>query len=171
VQEHFAALALQEVAEREWRLSKWERLRRSTRRALSGREEGLSALAADDWWRETFVQLAGLLNDTDRLALDVARVNPWLAWWCVEEGRGVAEETRQAISDRSIHLLESERVAHRRRAVAALSQVHSERAVRPLLRAAVIKAQSAQVQTISGATVTSDAYLSSLQAALDAANL
>ena len=41
----------------------------------------------------------------------------------------------------------------------------------PLLRAAVIKAQSAQVQTISGATVTSDAYVSSLQAALDAANL
>ncbi|MDZ4089707.1 MAG: FMN-binding protein [Arthrobacter sp.] len=43
--------------------------------------------------------------------------------------------------------------------------------VAPLLRAAVIKAQSAQVQTISGATVTSDAYLTSLQAALDAANL
>ena len=41
----------------------------------------------------------------------------------------------------------------------------------PLLRAEVIKAQSAQVQTIGGATVTSDAYLSSLQAALDAANL
>jgi uncharacterized protein with FMN-binding domain len=41
----------------------------------------------------------------------------------------------------------------------------------PLLRAAVIKAQSAHVQTISGATVTSDAYLSSLQGALDAANL
>lgn len=41
----------------------------------------------------------------------------------------------------------------------------------PLLRAAVIKAQSAQVQTISGATVTSDAYLTSLQGALDAANL
>lgn len=41
----------------------------------------------------------------------------------------------------------------------------------PLLRAAVLKAQSAQVQTIGGATVTSDAYLSSLQAALDAANL
>ena len=41
----------------------------------------------------------------------------------------------------------------------------------PLLRAAVIKAQSAQAQTISGATVTSVAYLSSLQAALDAANL
>ncbi|KUM41213.1 FMN-binding protein [Arthrobacter sp. EPSL27] len=41
----------------------------------------------------------------------------------------------------------------------------------PLLRAAVLKAQSADVQTISGATVTSDAYLTSLQAALDAANL
>jgi uncharacterized protein with FMN-binding domain len=41
----------------------------------------------------------------------------------------------------------------------------------PLLRAEVVKAQSANVQSISGATVTSDAYLSSLQAAIDAANL
>ncbi|MEY9774397.1 FMN-binding protein [Arthrobacter sp. MW3 TE3886] len=41
----------------------------------------------------------------------------------------------------------------------------------PLLRTEVLAAQSADVQTISGATVTSDAYLNSLQAALDAANL
>ena len=41
----------------------------------------------------------------------------------------------------------------------------------PLLRAEVLQAQSANVQTISGATVTSDAYLNSLQAAIDAANL
>ena len=41
----------------------------------------------------------------------------------------------------------------------------------PLLRAEVLKAQSANVQTISGATVTSSAYLTSLQAALDAAHL
>ncbi len=41
----------------------------------------------------------------------------------------------------------------------------------PLLRTEVLQAQSANVQTISGATVTSDAYLNSLQAALDAANL
>ena len=41
----------------------------------------------------------------------------------------------------------------------------------PLLRAEVLQAQSADVQTISGATVTCDAYLNSLQAALDAANL
>ena len=41
----------------------------------------------------------------------------------------------------------------------------------PLLRDEVLQSQSADVQTISGATVTSDAYLNSLQAALDAANL
>ena len=41
----------------------------------------------------------------------------------------------------------------------------------PLLRTEVLAAQSARVQTISGATVTSVAYLNSLQAALDAANL
>lgn len=40
----------------------------------------------------------------------------------------------------------------------------------PLLRSEVLGAQSANVQTIGGATVTSDAYLTSLQAALDAAN-
>jgi len=41
----------------------------------------------------------------------------------------------------------------------------------PLLRSEVLAAQSAKVKTISGATVTSGAYLTSLQAAIDAANL
>jgi uncharacterized protein with FMN-binding domain len=41
----------------------------------------------------------------------------------------------------------------------------------PILRDEVLQAQSANVQTVGGATVTSDAYLTSLQAALDAANL
>lgn len=41
----------------------------------------------------------------------------------------------------------------------------------PLLRSEVLAAQSADVQTISGATATSNAYLTSLQAALDAAHL
>ncbi len=135
VQEHFAALALREVAEREWSLGHWARLRRAGRRLLTGQEEGLAGLAADDWWMETFVQLAGLVNDADRLAQDVVRVNPWLAWWCVEEGRGVAEETREAVADRSVGLLESERVADRRRAVAALARMQNERVVRPLFRA------------------------------------
>jgi uncharacterized protein with FMN-binding domain len=40
----------------------------------------------------------------------------------------------------------------------------------PQLRQEVLSAQSAQIDTISGATVTSDGYLESLQAALDAAH-
>lgn len=40
----------------------------------------------------------------------------------------------------------------------------------PLLRSEVLSAQSANVQTIGGATFTSEAYLTSLQAALDAAH-
>jgi len=136
VQEHFAALALQDVAQQEWQVGRWGRLWRAARRRLAGHGQGLAGLAADDWWMETFVQLAGLVDDADRLAREVVRVNPWLAWWCVEEGRGVAEGTRQAVADRSIRLLDSERVADRRRAVAALAQVQSERVVRPLLRAA-----------------------------------
>ena len=41
----------------------------------------------------------------------------------------------------------------------------------PLLRTEVLAAQSAEVKTVSGATVTSSAYLTSLQAAIDAASL
>ena len=41
----------------------------------------------------------------------------------------------------------------------------------PILRAEVLKAQSAKVATVSGATYTSDAYLSSLQAAIDKAGI
>jgi uncharacterized protein with FMN-binding domain len=40
----------------------------------------------------------------------------------------------------------------------------------PQLRQEVLQAQSANIATVSGATVTSDGYIESLQAALDAAN-
>jgi len=40
----------------------------------------------------------------------------------------------------------------------------------PRLRAEVLQAQSARIDAISGATVTSDGYLTSLQSALDAAH-
>lgn len=41
----------------------------------------------------------------------------------------------------------------------------------PILRSEVLAAQSADVQSVSGATYTSDAYLSSLQSAIDQAGL
>lgn len=41
----------------------------------------------------------------------------------------------------------------------------------PILRAEVLKAQSAKVASVSGATYTTDAYLKSLQSALDQAGL
>jgi uncharacterized protein with FMN-binding domain len=41
----------------------------------------------------------------------------------------------------------------------------------PALRQETLDAQNAQIDTVSGATVTSDGYLQSLQAALDAAQL
>jgi uncharacterized protein with FMN-binding domain len=50
---------------------------------------------------------------------------------------------------------------------------HSARissAVEPMLRSEVLSTQSADIQTISGATYTSEAYRSSLQSALDSAS-
>jgi len=41
----------------------------------------------------------------------------------------------------------------------------------PILRSEVLKAQSAKVTSVSGATYTTDAYLTSLQAAIDKAGI
>jgi len=41
----------------------------------------------------------------------------------------------------------------------------------PILQSEVVAAQSAQIDAVSGATVTSDGYVQSLQSALDAAHL
>ena len=41
----------------------------------------------------------------------------------------------------------------------------------PILTQETLQAQSANIDSVSGATVTSDGYLQSLQAALDAAHL
>ena len=136
VQEHFAALALRDLARREREQGAWGQIRRVVRRALTGRDEGLAALAADDWWTETFVQLAGLSDDADRLARTVARVNPWLGWWCINEGRDVTEATRLWVEDRSSRLLKAERADDRRRAVQALAGMRSERTLGPLFQAA-----------------------------------
>jgi formylglycine-generating enzyme required for sulfatase activity len=136
VQEHFAALALREMMEQEQRLGWGERLQRGVRRTLTRKEEGLARLAADDWWMEIFVQLAGLVDGADWLAREVARTNPWLALWCVEEGHKVAEGTREIVERQSVRLLESDDVADRRRAVQALIRLQSDRTVGPLFRAA-----------------------------------
>jgi formylglycine-generating enzyme required for sulfatase activity len=119
LQEHFAAVSLQDDVKHEQEMGLWEKLRRG----LSLRPQGLAALAQDGWWAETFVQLAGLVEDPNWLARRVARVNPWLAWWCVQEGRQVDEETRDAIERNSVHLLRSEQAQDRLRAVQILGQM------------------------------------------------
>lgn len=130
VQEYFAAQALRARWQNEQQqpaLQRWW-----------GRARGQSILhlARDDWWAEPFVQMAGLVDGTDTLARALARENPWLAWWCVEEGRSVREETRAVVETRSTKLLQSNSVTDRRRAVTALAQMKNERIAAPLIRAA-----------------------------------
>lgn len=136
LQEHFAAVSLLKDVKREQELGRWQRLRRR----LSRRPEGLLALAQDGWWAETFVQLAGLVEDPSWLAQRVVKVAPWLALWCTEEGRAVDEGTRAAIEQRSIDLLRSERADDRLRAVQTLVQMPAEalqaRATEQLLQVA-----------------------------------
>ncbi len=131
VQEHFAARELQARWEYERQLG-W---RGSVRRWFKP-ELGIATLARDAWWAETFVQAAGMIRDADALAQAVARKNPWLALWCLNEGREVSEATRTQVEARSVKLLESPRLEERRRAVQALAQLRNERVIAPLFRAA-----------------------------------
>jgi len=131
VQEYFVALTLLSEVE----IEKNANLIQAISRGLSKRS--LTAWAKDAWWSESFVQLAGLVNDADWLARRIAAGgNPWLAWWCVQEGRDVPENTRAMIEARSIKLLHSTKVAERRRAVQILAQIKNDRVLEPLLIAA-----------------------------------
>jgi serine/threonine-protein kinase len=135
VQEYFMARALHYRWRREraqptlqrW----WWRLR-----VRWGRAPGLLAWTGNEWWLETFIQLAGLVDDADALVRDVSRTNPWLALWCVGEGGDVSEEIQALVEERSVHVLHASRLRGRRRAVEALVRIRSERVIEPLFWAA-----------------------------------
>jgi formylglycine-generating enzyme required for sulfatase activity len=136
VQEYLAALALGEVARLEAGMGAGPRLVKRVRKWLTRKPQGLAALAADDWWMGTFLQLAGLVQDPGALARTVALTNPLLAARCIEEASAVGEPTRLQVEDRSVRFLSSERVADRRRAVQALATMACDRVLEPLFLAA-----------------------------------
>lgn len=130
VQEYFVALTLLSEAS----VEKNANFIQVIFRRLSNHK--LTTWAKDNWWSESFVQLAGLLEDTDWLARKIVNANPWLAWWCVQEGRDVPENTREMIEARSVKLLHSKKVTKRRRAAQTLAQIKNDRVLEPLLIAA-----------------------------------
>jgi len=121
VQEYFVALALREMAAIELTGPAWQQL---GKRVLG---RNLAAWARDVWWMESFVQLAGLIDHPSWLAREVARVNPWLAFWCMIEGRPVDEETRRIVEAGTVDLLRSGDVRKRRRAVRELGKLENPR--------------------------------------------
>ncbi len=129
LQEYFVALTLREMVDEEAKLPGW---RQAWRRL---RSQHLALRARDDWWAEPFVQLAGLTGRPSWLAREVARENPWLAYWCMVEGRAVDKKTRQEVETRSVTALTSTRVGERRRAVQALAQLENPRTIPHLVTA------------------------------------
>lgn len=123
-QEHFAARALANKIKEEaqaWRLLPGVRTR-----------PAVLKYAEEDWWAETFIQLAGLIPDPDRLVLLIAERKPWLAWWCTLEGGTVKDGTLRRVEQLTVKLVDSPRVVERRRAVDALSGIVNRRATGPL---------------------------------------
>jgi formylglycine-generating enzyme required for sulfatase activity len=136
LQEYFAAEALREHAQHEAGTKGLRRVERTFLSAITRKPEGFVALSADEWWAESFIQLAGLIDDSAGLVRSIAGINPWLAWWCVEEGQAVDQSTRNLIESGSISLLKSSRIEDRRRALQVLAQMRGERVVDILLQSA-----------------------------------
>ena len=127
VQEHFAARAVQDMV-----LEKVGEKGVGRLLQKMGFGRGILNHANDPWWAETFIQLAGLVNDPNPLALTLADINPWLAWWCVKEGSQVRPQTKHVIEAKSTALITSEWVEDRRRAAETLARLYSIRTIIPL---------------------------------------
>jgi formylglycine-generating enzyme required for sulfatase activity len=128
-QEYFASLDLETALQMEKQLPGWLRWRLGKHR--------IASRARDAWWMETFVQLAGLTQDANWLALELARNgSPFLAWWCIDEGGQVDESTRRLVEQNSVGLLQAPKPGDRQRAVRALARISSERVLPLLLLAA-----------------------------------
>jgi len=125
VQEHFAALAIQDSIENQ----------------IHGVDENniinMSQTANDAWWAETYIQLAGIIPNPNQLAQKVAEYNPWLAWWCVEEGQTVDDKTQEVIEAQSIALVDSKSDVDRRNAVQALIKLPHARVINQLAKLAI----------------------------------
>jgi formylglycine-generating enzyme required for sulfatase activity len=131
VQEHFAARALKDGLMQQVKGGAFNQLRRQ----WLGRGE--LKYANDPWWSETFIQLAGLVDDSDALVLGIAETNPWLALWCIQEGKQVREATRNQIAKRSEALIASADPSDRRRAAQALARLETTRVKEPLARLSI----------------------------------
>jgi predicted NACHT family NTPase len=127
MQEYFVGLALRKVAQGERQASQWQKLRQRFQ------SDHLSAWAQDEWWAESFVQMAGLTDDASWLARELLSVQPWLAFWCSLEGKPIDNEIRSMIEKRTITLLHSRDTKQRLRAVRQLEQFESPRTIAHLI--------------------------------------
>lgn len=121
VQEYFVALALREIVPQEVDNPAWQKLGKRVLR------RGLATWASDPRWAESFVQLAGLTGHPSWLAREIARVNPWLAFWCMIEGQEIDEEAQRVIEAKTVNLLHSDDVRERWNAVQELGRLENPR--------------------------------------------
>jgi HEAT repeat protein len=128
VQEHFVGLRLCEIARDDKEASL---LRRMCQHLL--RCGGLATRARDGWWAESFVQMSGLFEDPSWLVREIARVRPWLAFWCAIEGRDVDPKTRGIVEAKTTALLHSRSPRKRLQATRELSHYESPRTIGYLL--------------------------------------
>ena len=150
VHEYFVALKLKELASVDASRRAWKRITTGLRRAIH-LERGLREWAKDDWWIESIVQLAGLVDNPDWLTLTILPVNPWLAYWCAIEGQVITEETLIRLEAKTVARLKSASVEERLRVVRELARMENPRTVEHLLTA--LSDESDAVATIASKTL------------------
>ena len=132
VHEYFVALRLREVASAYASRRGWQHITAGLIR-VAHLERGFREWAKDDWWAESIVQLAGLVDDPDWLAHTILSVNPWLAYWCAIEGQPVAEDTQRRTEAKTVARLKADSVEERLRVVRELARMENPRTIEHLL--------------------------------------
>ena len=150
VHEYFVALRLKEVASVDASRRGWTHVTAGLIRALH-LDRGFRDWAKDDWWAESIVQLAGLVDDPDWLARRILPVNPWLAYWCAIEGQPLTEDTQRRMEVKTVTRLQADSVEERLRVVRELARMENPRTIEHLLTA--LGDESDAVVTIASQTL------------------
>jgi formylglycine-generating enzyme required for sulfatase activity len=98
-------------------------------------------------WTEIFVFLSGLVAQPDELLQAIYTKNVWLAWFCIQEGNAVTEQTRDLVEARSIRLISSPNVADRLAAAIVLAGMNLERCIPHLIT--LVKDDNLEVSLIA----------------------
>lgn len=90
---------------------------------------------SDDWWVECFLLLAGLTEQNNWLVYRILETKPWIALWCMAEGKPVDNKLQSLVQDKTFNKLLFGSVEQRLNALEDLARIINDRSIPYLIMA------------------------------------